>query len=158
MISGGYRCPLYDDDAAVTTTDLGSDQATRQLDSAVPTTHPDRYRLGALARLISDEVPRRAFHFTAGGHRISVRSATVAVDGDIRTVPPAAMALLRRLMANPGWVVSREELLAQLPGGGGDTHAVETAMARLRSALGAPRAVQTVVKRGYRLAINPAEC
>ena len=34
MISGGYRCPLYDDDAAVTTTDLGSDQATRQLDSA----------------------------------------------------------------------------------------------------------------------------
>src|SRR5262245_48256897 len=35
MISGGYRCPLYDDDAAVTTTDLGSDQATHQLDSAV---------------------------------------------------------------------------------------------------------------------------
>ena len=35
MISGGYRCPLYDDDAAVTTTDLGSDQATRQLDSAL---------------------------------------------------------------------------------------------------------------------------
>ena len=34
MISGGYRCPLYDDDAAVTTTDLGSDQATHQLDSA----------------------------------------------------------------------------------------------------------------------------
>ena len=34
MISGGYRCPLYVDDAAVTTTDLGSDQATRQLDSA----------------------------------------------------------------------------------------------------------------------------
>ena len=31
MISGGYRCPLYDDDAAVTTTDLGSDQATHQL-------------------------------------------------------------------------------------------------------------------------------
>ena len=124
----------------------------------VPTTHPDRYRLGALARLITDEVPRRACRFTAGGHHISVRSATVAVDGETRTVPPAAMALLRRLMANPGWVVSREQLLAQLPGGGGDTHAVETAMARLRSALGAPRAIQTVVKRGYRLAIDPAEC
>lgn len=124
----------------------------------VPTAHPDRYRLGALARLISDEVPRRACHFTAGGHRISVRSATVAVDGDIRSVSPAAMALLRRLMAHPGWVVSREELLAQLPGGGGDTHAVETAMARLRSSLGAPRVIQTVVKRGYRLAIDPAAC
>jgi uroporphyrinogen-III synthase len=68
------------------------------------------------------------------------------------------MALLRRLLVHPGWVVSREELLAQLPGGGGDTHAVETAMARLRSALGAPSIVQTVVKRGYRLAIDPAQC
>jgi len=124
----------------------------------VPTTHPDRYRLGALARLITDEVPRRACRFTAGGHHISVRSATVAVDGETRTVPPASMALLRRMMANPGWVVSREQLLAQLPGGGEDTHAVESAMARLRSALGAPRAIQTVVKRGYRLAIDPAEC
>jgi uroporphyrinogen-III synthase len=124
----------------------------------VPVLYPDRYRLGALARLISDAVPLRACRFTAGGHHISVRSSSVAVDGDIHTVPPAAMALLRRLMANPGWVVSREELLAQLPGGGGDTHAVETAMARLRSALGAPGAVQTVVKRGYRLAIDPAEC
>ncbi|HEY7053377.1 MAG TPA: uroporphyrinogen-III synthase [Mycobacterium sp.] len=122
----------------------------------VPATHPDRYRLGALARLISDEVPCRAGHFTAGGHHITVRSATVAVDGTLRTVPPAAMALLRKLMAQPGRVVSREELLAQLPGGGGDTHAVETAMARLRSALGAPGAIQTVVKRGYRLAMDPA--
>lgn len=124
----------------------------------VPYMHPQRYRLGALARLIADEIPRRAQCFTAGGHHISVRSATVAVDGDLRTVPPAALALLRRLMANPGWVVSREQLLAELPGGGGDTHAVETAMARLRTALGAPRVVQTVVKRGYRLAIDPAEC
>lgn len=122
----------------------------------VPAIHPDRYRLGALARLIGDEIPRRACHFTASGHRITVRSATVAVDGNVRALPPTAMALLRRLMVNPGWVVSREELLTHLPGGGGDTHAVETAMARLRSALGAPGAIQTVVKRGYRLAIDPA--
>ncbi|HZQ32894.1 MAG TPA: uroporphyrinogen-III synthase [Mycobacterium sp.] len=122
----------------------------------VPALHPARYRLGALARLISDEIPRRACHFTAGGHQITVRSATVAVDGNVRTLPPAAMALLRRLTATPGWVVSREELLTHLPGGGDDTHAVETAMARLRSALGAPGAIQTVVKRGYRLAIDPA--
>lgn len=124
----------------------------------VPTTHPDRYRLGALARQITDELPPRAVQLTAGGHHISVRSGSVAVDGDVRMVPPAGMALLRRLMVKPGWVVSRGELLAQLPGGGGDTHAVETAMARLRSALGAPDVIQTVVKRGYRLAIDPAEC
>ncbi|WP_204800899.1 uroporphyrinogen-III synthase [Mycobacterium riyadhense] len=122
----------------------------------VPAVHPDRYRLGALARLITDEVPRRARQCTAGGHDISVRSATVAVDGAIRAMPPAAMALLRRLMDNPGRVVSRDELLALLPGAGGDTHAVDTAMTRLRSALRAPHAVQTVVKRGYRMAIDPA--
>ena len=42
-------------------------------------------------------------------------------------------------------VVSRQLLLAALPGGGDDPHAVETAIARLRSALGAPKIVQTVV-------------
>ena len=38
-VDARYRAssrPSYDDDAAVTTTDLGSDQATRQLDSALP--------------------------------------------------------------------------------------------------------------------------
>ena len=123
----------------------------------VPTTHPERYRLGALARLVTDEVPRRACRFTAGGHEVSVRSIGVLVDGELRPVPPAGMALLRRLLVDPGRVVSRRELLAQLPGGGDDTHAVETAMARLRAALGAPRVIQTVVKRGYRLAIDPVE-
>ncbi|MER5522663.1 winged helix-turn-helix domain-containing protein, partial [Streptomyces sp. NPDC002763] len=43
-----------------------------------------------------------------------------------------------------------------LPGAGRDEHAVETAMARLRTALGAPKLIQTVVKRGYRLALDPA--
>ena len=120
--------------------------------------HPERYRLGALARLVSDELPRRARQFRAGGHLISVRTNGVEVDGVAKAVPPAGMALLRRLLVRPGLVVSRADLLAQLPGGGGDTHAVETAMTRLRSALGAPAVIQTVVKRGYRLALDPAEC
>jgi len=77
------------------------------------------------------------------------------VDDTTRCLAPAGMALIRTLASRPGRVVSREELLAALPGGGGDTHAVETAVARLRSALGAPSIVQTVVKRGYRLAVDP---
>lgn len=118
--------------------------------------YPERYRLGALARLISGELPCLVQQYRAGGHCISVRSGSVEVDGQLKVLPPASMALLRRLLVAPGLVVSREELLAELPGGGGDTHAVETAMARLRSALAAPRVVQTVVKRGYRLALDPA--
>jgi uroporphyrinogen-III synthase len=124
----------------------------------VAATYPERYRLGALARLIAEEVPRRTCYVTAGGHRISLRRNAVLVDGMVRSVSPAGMALLRRLLAGAGRVVSREELLAQLPGGSDDTHAVETAMARLRAALGAPGAIQTVVKRGYRLAIDPDKC
>jgi len=124
----------------------------------VPTTQPHRYRLGALARMISEEVPLRPPAFHAGGHQISVRNAGVTVDGTVRVVPPAGMALLRRLTLDPGRVVTREQLLADLPGGGNDTHAVESAVARLRSALAGPGIIQTVVKRGYRLAIDQAEC
>lgn len=121
----------------------------------VPTSYPQRYRLGALARLVTDELPSGARRFSAGGHAISIRSASVEVDGQVKSVAPAAMSLLKCLLVNPGRVVSRDELLAALPGGGDDTHAVETGMARLRSALDAPRVIQTVVKRGYRLAVDP---
>lgn len=65
------------------------------------------------------------------------------------------MALLGALARRPGWVVARAELLGVLPGAGRDEHAVETAMARLRAALGVPRLIQTVVKRGYRLSLDP---
>jgi uroporphyrinogen-III synthase len=61
------------------------------------------------------------------------------------------MAVLRALACRPGTVVSRQELIGSLPGGG-DGHAVEMAVTRLRSALGAP-VVETVVKRGYRLKV-----
>ena len=40
-------------------------------------------------------------------------------------------------------------------GDGGGEHAVEVAVGRLRTALGDPRIIQTVVKRGYRLAYEP---
>ncbi|MFF0816481.1 uroporphyrinogen-III synthase [Rhodococcus sp. NPDC003318] len=124
----------------------------------VRTTMPARARLGSLARHIAEELPRRAMKVRAAGHDLSVRGGCVVVDGEVRQLAPAAMALMRTLARRPGRVVSREELLAVLPGGGGDTHAVETAIARLRSCLGAPKIVQTVVKRGYRLATDPTDC
>lgn len=124
----------------------------------VATTQPGRARLGALARHVAEELPRRANRIQAAGHTISVRGACVVVDGTVRQLAPAPMALMRALARQPGRVVSREHLLAALPGGGDDTHAVETAIARLRAGLGTPKAIQTVVKRGYRLALDAAEC
>lgn len=63
------------------------------------------------------------------------------------------MAVLRALAAAGGRVLSRAELLSVLPRGA-DEHAVEMAVARLRSALGGAHYVQTVVKRGYRLRLD----
>ncbi|MFD9887374.1 uroporphyrinogen-III synthase [Streptomyces alboflavus] len=125
---------------------------TRGLD----TVQPERFRLGPLVQLLCQELPGRARSLPIAGHLVEIRGHAVLVDGELRAVPPAGMALLRALVRRPGWVVARAELLRALPGAGRDEHAVETAMARLRTALGAPKLIQTVVKRGYRLALDPA--
>ncbi|MFI9468744.1 uroporphyrinogen-III synthase [Streptomyces sp. NPDC052492] len=122
----------------------------------VDTVQPERFRLGPLVQLLCRELPSRARTLPVAGHRMEIRGHAVLVDGELRPVPPAGMSLLRALSRRPGWVVARAELLRALPGTGRDEHAVETAMARLRTALGAPKLIQTVVKRGYRLALDPA--
>ncbi|SCF96938.1 uroporphyrinogen-III synthase [Streptomyces sp. Ncost-T10-10d] len=123
----------------------------------IDTVQPERFRLAPLVQLLCDELPSRARMLPIAGHRVEIRGHAAIVDGELRTVPPAGMALLHTLARRPGWVVARADLLRALPGSGTDEHAVETAMARLRSSLGAPRLIQTVVKRGYRLALDPAE-
>jgi uroporphyrinogen-III synthase len=122
----------------------------------VRTCHPERFRLGPLVQLLCHELPARARRLPVAGRHLEIRGHAVIVDRELRPVPPAGMALLRLLARRPGWVVPRAELLRALPGAGRDEHAVETAMARLRTALGAPMLIQTVVKRGYRLALDPS--
>ncbi|MGW2650241.1 uroporphyrinogen-III synthase [Streptomyces sp. NPDC001393] len=122
----------------------------------VDTIQPERFRLGPLVQLLCQELPGRSRALPIAGHRVEIRGHAVLVDGALRPVPPAGMSLLRALSRRPGWVVPRADLLRALPGAGRDEHAVETAMARLRTALGAPKLIQTVVKRGYRLALDPA--
>ncbi|WP_425833143.1 uroporphyrinogen-III synthase [Streptomyces fractus] len=122
----------------------------------VDTVQPERFRLGPLVQLLCKELPARARTLPIAGHQMQIRGQAVVVDDELRPVPPAGMSLLRTLARRPGWVVSRADLLRALPGAGRDEHAVETAMARLRSSLGTPKLIQTVVKRGYRLALDPA--
>jgi uroporphyrinogen-III synthase len=121
----------------------------------VPTSAPERMRLGALARHITDELPLLcARTMQVAGHVLEIRGTCVLVDGTVKTVSPAGMATIRALAHHPGAVVSRNALLTALPGSGTDTHAVETAVLRLRTALGDKNIVSTVVKRGYRLAVD----
>jgi len=121
----------------------------------IPVSAPERMRLGALARHITDELPiLQSRTLRVAGHTLEIRGTCVVVDGQIRDVSPAGMATMRALAVKPGTVVSRRELLTTLPGSGSDTHAVETAVLRLRTALGDKHIVSTVVKRGYRLAVD----
>ncbi|QWF76716.1 uroporphyrinogen-III synthase [Amycolatopsis sp. CA-230715] len=119
----------------------------------IPTVQPDRSRIGALARTVSQALMDRSPRLYAAGRTLELRGQAALVDGELREVAPAPMAVLRALAVKPGHVVSRRELTMALPGGG-EEHAVETAIGRLRTSLGEGRLVQTVVKRGYRLAVK----
>jgi uroporphyrinogen-III synthase len=121
----------------------------------VPSAQPERYRLGAMVRLLAVALQSRARRIEVAGNELEIRGHAVLVNGRLRLVPPSGMALLRVMGNRPGVVVPRQVLLRALPGGTGDEHAVEAAVARLRGALGEPRLIQTVVKRGYRLAVDP---
>lgn len=120
----------------------------------IDTVQPERFRLAPLVQLLCHELPAGVRPLPIAGRRVEIRGHAVIVDGALRPVQPAGMALLHALARRPGWVVARADLLRALPGSGTDEHAVETAMARLRTALGAPRLVRTVVKHGYRLALD----
>ncbi|GGO76401.1 uroporphyrinogen-III synthase [Nonomuraea cavernae] len=124
----------------------------------VRTLQPERARLGALARALARHLPEHGVtRVVAGGHRLEIRGHAVVVDGELRPLPPAPMSVLKRLADKPGHVVSRAELRTVLPGSlarDSAEHAVEMAITRLRRALGAGGVVETVVKRGYRLACS----
>ncbi|MEV4257847.1 hypothetical protein AB0J52_32195, partial [Spirillospora sp. NPDC049652] len=122
----------------------------------------------------------RARRLEVRGVVLELRGHAVVLDGRLRPIAPAPMAVLRALARRPGHVVSRAELCGVLPGrplasghipgpaGAGarrgrgarpraDEHAVEMAVARLRRGLGRSGIVETVVKRGYRLACDPRD-
>ncbi|CUR55479.1 Uroporphyrinogen III synthase HEM4 [metagenome] len=120
----------------------------------VPTIQPERSRLAAMIRALEIELPLRRSGTTipVGDHSLTLHGDVVLLDGVPVPLSPAPLAVLHALAVNPGHVVSRRDLLLSLPTGQASSeHAVEMAVARLRAAIGT-RLVQTVVKRGYRLA------
>jgi uroporphyrinogen-III synthase len=142
---------------------VGPVTAARLESRDVPTVRPDRARIGALVRALAADLPvRRSGRIVVRGHTMEIRGHGVMLDGRLRPIARAPMAVLRALAARPGHVVSRTDLCGVLPSGSPsgsrlqpDEHAVEMAVARLRRGLGHQYLVETVVKRGYRLAIAP---
>jgi uroporphyrinogen-III synthase len=117
---------------------------------AVQTIRPEQARIGALVHALTSALDQKAVRVRSAGHDLEVRGDAAVIDGRFCPIPPAPMALLRRLALEPGRVLSRAELQRALPGGG-DEHAAEMAISRLRTALGDSRCIANVVKRGYRL-------
>jgi uroporphyrinogen-III synthase len=138
---------------------VGSICAGPLITAGIPCVRPERARIGALVRELSVALPARAPRIRVATRNVELRGQAVVVDGELRPIAPAPMAVLRALADQPGHVVSRRDLITALrrnsgPARGVEEHAVETAVGRLRSALGEPCLVQTVVKRGYRLALE----
>jgi uroporphyrinogen-III synthase len=117
---------------------------------SVETVRPEQARIGALVHALTSALDLRAVRVRSAGHDLEVRGDAAVMDGRFCPIPPAPMAVLRKLADQPGRVMPPAELQRALPGGG-DEHAAEMAISRLRTALGDPRCIANVVKRGYRL-------
>jgi uroporphyrinogen-III synthase len=121
----------------------------------IRTVQPERARLGALVRTVVEELPRRRARLVrTGTHTLELRGRSAFVDGIEVPLTARQAGVLAVLVDGAGQVVTRGHLLRTAwPEESRDEHAVEMTVARLRVALGpAGGIVETVVKRGYRLA------
>ncbi|UQU68625.1 uroporphyrinogen-III synthase [Couchioplanes caeruleus] len=132
---------------------VGPVTAASLVERRVPVVTPHRSRLGALVKVVTDELPRRAVRLAVAGEELEIRGHAVLIGGRLQTLAPAAMAILAALADRPGTVVSKDRLAGVLPRGT-DGHAVDVAIARLRTALGGGGHIETVIKRGYRLRVD----
>ncbi|MFE6687511.1 uroporphyrinogen-III synthase [Streptomyces sp. NPDC057743] len=125
------------------------------LDAGLPVVWPDRGRLGALVRTVTEELPPRSRRtLRVDGRELVLQGNALLVDDESYWLSPKSATVLRALAEHPGWVLSRAELLRRAwAGSDADEHAVEAAVGRLRSSLGRHGdLIRTVPKRGYRLA------
>jgi uroporphyrinogen-III synthase len=114
---------------------------------------PDRFRMGALIRLLCQHLEQNAAHRLSTDYGdVELRGHQVRLAEQRSTLSPVALALFRALVTAQGATVSRDELALAAPEQL-DDHGVDVAVSRLRRALPEPGLVQTVIKRGYRLTV-----
>lgn len=101
-----------------------------------------------------DVVPRRAVRVMLDGRPLEVRGHAVVLDNRAYPVQQGPIDVLRALALAPGRVLSCADIRGAVPGlDGVDDHAIEMAVSRLRRAVPDVDLVQTIIKRGYRLAV-----
>jgi len=108
---------------------------------------PERGRLGAMVKALVAALCEEHRRLRWQGAAATWQGAALLHgDGTVAALTPAEHRLLQALTQRPGAVVAKAGLAAD----GADTHAVEAAVARLRTKLGPlGGAVRTVPRRGY---------
>lgn len=138
---------------------LGPLTATPLADRGIPVVRATEPVPRSLAASVLTELPLRALTIDIAGRTVEVRGQGVVVNGQLVPVQPGPLGVLRALASHPGRVLSAAEIRAYLPHSSTvDDHAIEMAVSRLRGTLGHSDLseldlVQTVMKRGYRLAV-----
>lgn len=124
--------------------------------AGVTAVEPDRPRMVGMVAAVAEHLSAKQRTVTAGGVAVVISGSVAVVDGDHLPLSPRDRRLLDALVERPGVVLSKRELLQRAwPNEPADEHAVEVAIGRLRQRLGsAGAAIETVVRRGYRLAVS----
>lgn len=130
---------------------VGPVTAQPLIDVGIEPIVPERFRMGALIRLVCDYLAEHHVEqLRTRAGTVEVRGRSVRVDEVQVDLAPAQLVLFKALLSARGAVLSREALTALLtPTGAG--HALDMNVNRLRKSLPDPQLVETVVKRGYRL-------
>lgn len=140
---------------AVAVVCVGPVTAARASAAGLPSRiEPAQPRLGAMVARLATAFAHRAVDLDAGARPIRVQGRLVLVgDDDPVALTDRERSVLEALSERRGAVVSKQALLARVWGEDGDEHVVEVTVGRLRRRLGpAGDAIETVVRRGYRLA------
>jgi uroporphyrinogen-III synthase len=121
--------------------------------NGVPVLAAEQPYLEELVALARVHVPQHAVRLAAARYRMEVRGQAVVLNDELIPIPPGPIAVLRALARNPGRVLSCAEIRRATPSWAAvDDHAIEQAVSRLRHSLHDGELIQTVMRRGYRLA------
>ncbi|MBT2501046.1 uroporphyrinogen-III synthase [Curtobacterium sp. ISL-83] len=132
---------------------VGPVTAAPLVDAGILPIVPDRFRMGALIRLLCEHLERSAVEVVTEGGALELRGNRVRMGDDRVTLSPVGLALFTALVRADGATLSRRDLSDAAPGAL-DDHGVDVAISRLRQSLPAADVIGTVIKRGYRLAVR----
>jgi uroporphyrinogen-III synthase len=112
------------------------------------------HRLGSMVRVLGERMASHGRTFDVAGVVVRLQGARLDVDGSEIRLTPRERRLLEAMLANPGAVLSKDQLAATAWDTSVDAHTVEVTVNRLRRKLGpAAAALETTNRRGYRIAV-----